>query len=173
MVTRRGFLSTAAAALQSTPRRPNLLFIVADTWRGQALPSAGDADLVAPNLARLAKEGVSFGRAYTSYPVCCPSRAAMITGKFPHAAGVPRNHTLLPLDEKTMSAELKRAGYRTGYIGKWHLDGSESPGFVPAGRRRGFDYWAAYNVAHQHFGSIYFRDSAEPISAPGFEADHL
>jgi arylsulfatase A-like enzyme len=173
MVTRRGFLSTAAAALQSTPRRPNLLFIVADTWRGQALPSAGDADLVAPNLARLAKEGVSFGRAYTSYPVCCPSRAAMLTGKFPHAAGVPRNHTLLPLDEKTMSAELKRAGYRTGYIGKWHLDGSENPGFVPAARRRGFDYWAAYNVAHRHFGSVYFRDSAEPISAPGFEADHL
>jgi arylsulfatase A-like enzyme len=76
----------------------------------------------------------------------------MLTGKFPHAAGVPRNHMLLPLTEQTISAQLKRAGYRTGYIGKWHLDGHETPGFVPVARRRGFDYWAAYNVALYHLG---------------------
>jgi arylsulfatase A-like enzyme len=172
MLTRRYFVSSAAAALQAPAKRPNLLFIVADTWRAQALPSAGDADLVAPNLARLATEGVNFTRAYTSYPVCCPARAAMLTGKFPHAAGVPRNHTRLPLEQKTMSAELKRAGYRTGYIGKWHLDGRENPGFVPPERRRGFDYWAAYNVAHQHFDGVYFRDSPEPIQTSGFEPDY-
>lgn len=172
MMTRRGFVSSAAAALQAPVKRPNLLFIVADTWRGQALPSAGDVDLVAPNLARLAKEGVNFTRAYTSYPVCCPSRAAMLTGRFPHAAGVARNHTRLPLEQKTMSVELKRAGYRTGYIGKWHLDGRENPGFVPPERRRGFDNWAAYNVAHQHYDGVYFRDSPEPIQTTGFEADY-
>ena len=154
-------------------RRPNLLFIVADTWRGQALPSAGDPDLVAPNLARLAKEGVYCSRTYTSYAVCCPSRAAILTGKFPHAAGVPRNHMVLPTGERTLSAELKRAGYRTGYVGKWHLDGRENPGFVPPARRRGFDYWAAYNVAHTHYESVYFRDTPEPIEIPGFEPDHL
>src|SRR3954464_12622656 len=146
MLTRRTFVSSmAAAATPPARKRPNLLFLVADEWRGQALSSAGNPDLMLPNLSRLAKESVDFRRAYTSYAVCCPSRAAMLTGKFPHAAGVPHNHMQLPLGEKTVSAELKRAGYRTGYIGKWHLDGSANPGFVPAARRRGFDYWAAYN----------------------------
>ncbi len=165
-------LSPVAAALRSHSRQPNVLFVVADEWRGQALPCAGDRDLIAPNLVRLAREGVYFRRAYTSYAVCCPARAAMLTGKFPHAAGVTHNHTLLPLDQGTMSAELKRAGYRTGYIGKWHLDGAESPGFVPPSRRRGFDYWAAYNVAHQHYDSVYFRDTPEPIRPGGFEPDY-
>src|SRR5215470_17756986 len=170
MLNRRAFLSSLAAPLK--PPRPNVLFIVADEWRGQAMPSAGDPDLIAPNLARLAGEGVDFRRAYTSYPVCCPSRAAMLTGKFPHAAGVAQNHTLLPLTEKTFSAEMRRAGYRTGYIGKWHLDGRANPGFVPLDRRRGFDYWAAYNLQHQHYDSVYFRDTPEPIHVDGFEPDH-
>jgi arylsulfatase A-like enzyme len=173
MVNRRSFLSSVARAFQgSAPARPNVLFIVADQWRGQAMPSAGDENLIAPNLARLAGEGVDCRRAYTSYPVCCPSRAAMLTGKFPHAAGVARNHTQLPLTEKTMSEELKRSGYRTGYIGKWHLDGGDSDGFVPASRRRGFDFWAAHNVNHRHYGSVYFRDTPKPIPVDGFEPDH-
>jgi len=173
MLTRRGYLLSVAAAMQPPRRRPNLLFLVADQWRAQALPFAGAPDLRVPNLSRLAKEGVDFRRAYTSYPVCCPSRAAMLTGKFPHAAGVTHNHMLLPLEEKTLSAELKGAGYRTGYIGKWHLDGHDSPGFVPPARRRGFDYWAAYNVAHQHYDSVYFRDTPDPIRIHGFEPEHL
>ena len=173
MLHRRGFLSALAPALQSArSKRPNVLFVVADQWRGQAMPSAADPNIIAPNLARLAREGVDFRRAYTSYPVCCPSRAAMLTGKFPHAAGVTRNHTLLPLSEKTFSEELKRAGYRTGYIGKWHLDGRESEGFVPVERRRGFDYWAAHNLNHRHYGSVYFRDTPKPIPVDGFEPDH-
>ena len=172
-VTRRSLLGAAAAALTAqTPKRPNLLFVVADSWRGQALPSAGDPNLVAPHLAQLAREGVYCSRAYTSYPVCCPSRSAILTGKFPHAAGITRNHSLLPLGQETMSAVLKRAGYRTGYIGKWHLDGGENPGFVPPERRRGFDYWAAYNVAHQHYDSVYFGDQPVPIRTSGFEPDH-
>lgn len=71
-----------------------------------------------------------------------------------------------------MSDALKRSGYRTGYIGKWHLDGDDSPGFVPMARRRGFDYWAAYNLVHRHYGSVYFRDTPEPIAVEGFEPDH-
>ena len=71
-----------------------------------------------------------------------------------------------------MSAVLKRAGYRTGYIGKWHLDGAENPGFVPPERRRGFDYWAAFNVDHRHYDSVYFGDEPVPIRASGFEPDY-
>jgi arylsulfatase A-like enzyme len=172
MLTRRSVLAGAAAAFQAPPRRPNLLFIVADQWRAQTLPAAGDPDLIAPNLERLAKEGLYFSRAYTSYPVCCPSRAAMLTGKFPHTAGVRQNHSLLPLGEKTFSSEFKRAGYRTGFIGKWHLDGRSNPGFVPPERRRGFDYWAASNVDHRHYEVAYFRDTPQQLRHEGFAPDH-
>jgi len=172
-MTRRTLLATTSATLLRAQRQrhPNLLFILADTWRGVALPSI-DFNLKVTNLARLAREGTDCRRTYTSYAVCCPSRAAILTGRFPRAAGVTRNHTLLPLAQPTTSAALKQVGYRTGYIGKWHLDGGESPGFVPLERRRGFDYWAATNVQHKHYGSVYFRDTAAPIPAPGFEPDH-
>src|SRR5688500_3619163 len=132
-VSRRSLLGAAGATVLSAlpPKQPNVLFVCTDSWRGAALPLAGDPNLATPNLTRLAREGAWCSRAYTSYPVCCPSRSAILTGKFPHAAGVIRNHSLLPLGQETMSAVLKRAGYRTGYIGKWHLDGGENPGFVP------------------------------------------
>lgn len=171
-LSRRSLLGAAATAFAAPPKQPNLLFILTDSWRAQALPFAGDPNVVAPHLTRLAREGAWCTRAYTSYPVCCPSRSAILTGKFPHAAGVTRNHSLLPLGEQTVSAVLQRAGYRTGYIGKWHLDGSESPGFVPPERRRGFDYWAAFNVDHRHYNWTYFRDDPAPIRVSGFEPDY-
>lgn len=171
-ISRRSFLGGAATALAASPKQPNLLFILTDSWRAQALPFAGDSNLAAPQLTRLAREGAWCTRAYTSYPVCCPSRSAILTGKFPHAAGVTRNHSLLPLGEQTMSAVLKGAGYRTGYIGKWHLDGNDSPGFVPPERRRAFDYWAAFNVDHRHYDWSYFRDEPVPIRVSGFEPDY-
>jgi len=164
--TRRSFLAAAAAGI---PARPNVLFIVTDGWPGYLLPVAGDLNLVAPNLSRLAREGIHCSRAYTSYAVCCRSRAAMLTGKYPHAAGVRRNHSLLPLGQPTFSAALQAGGYRTGYIGKWHLDGRESPGFAPPERRRGFDYWAAYNVslgAHQNLTTCAPIELPTPGTAP-------
>ena len=174
MLTRREFVSSAGAAL--TPpaqRKPNVLFIIADQWRAQTLPMAGDLDLKAPNLARLGAQGVHFTRAYTSDPVCTPARASMLTGKFPHACRMPHNDLQLPLDERCIGDQLKQAGYSTGYIGKWHLDGEEKPGFVPSGpRRRGFDYWAAFNRGHNYFDSTYFRDTPEPLRDSGFEPDY-
>jgi len=172
-LTRREWLGAAgAAASAAQARRPNILFILTDSWRGQVLPGA-DPNLIAPSLARLAKEGVNCTRTYTCYPVCCPSRAAMLTGKFPKAAGVRRNHSMLPMDQPTISATLKAAGYRTGYLGKWHLDSRDVDRFVPPERRRGFDYWAAHNVSHKHYGSVYFRDDAVPRPVEGFEPDFL
>ena len=169
--SRREFLAAAAAKLAERP--PNLLFVLADQWRAQALPAAGDTDLRAPNLHRLATEGVHFRRAYASYPLCTPARASFLTGRFPHAARTVRNSVRLPLGEPSIAAQLKAAGYATGYIGKWHLDGEERPGFVPPGeRRRGFDYWAAFNRGHAYFDSTYFRDSPEPIRPGGFEPDY-
>lgn len=174
-MNRRHFVTTAAGAglLRAQERKPNLLFVLADQWRAQTLPSAGDRQLHAPNLARLAKEGVHFEHAYACYPVCTPSRASMITGRFPHACRMPKNDLQLPREEPSIAAQLKAAGYATGYIGKWHLDGEERPGFVPPGwRRRGFDYWAGFNRGHRYYDSVYFRDEPEPVETKGFEPEY-
>ena len=172
MLHRRQFLSAAAAA-PALPRKPNVLFILADQWRAQTLPSAGDPDLIAPNLARLAREGVTFTRTYVSNPVSTPSRAALMTGRFPHACRMPHNDLLLPIEEKCIAQQLKQAGYSTGYIGKWHLDGEARPGFVPPGpHRRGFDYWAAFNRGHFYYNSTYYLDEDKPIRREGFEPDY-
>ncbi|MEZ5402571.1 MAG: sulfatase [Bryobacteraceae bacterium] len=174
---RREFLAASAlSAVNPVPgaesRRPNILFVLADQWRPQTLPSSGDPDLDAPNLARLAREGVHFSRVYATNPVCTPSRASILTGRYPHACRMPKNDLLLPLEEICIADRLKSAGYATGYIGKWHLDGDPRPGFVPPERRRGFDYWAAFNRGHFYFNSTYFRDTPEPIRPPGFEPDY-
>ena len=171
MLNRREFIGAAAQA--ALPRRPNLLYIVADQWRAQTTPGSKDPNLIAPNLERLTKEGIHFSRCYASNPVCTPSRAAMQTGKFSHACNMPHNDLLLPLTENTIAAELGKAGYKTGYIGKWHLDGEERPGFVPPGpRRRGYQYWAAFNRGHFYYKSTYYRDTPEPIPHSGFEPDY-
>ena len=79
----------------------------------------------------------------------------------------------MPLEQATFSLALKEDGYRTGYIGKWGLDGADDPGFVPPGpRRRGFEDWAAFNRGNRFYESRYFRDRAEPILATGFEPDY-
>ena len=171
MLNRREFIGAAAQA--ALPRRPNLLYIVADQWRAQTTPGSKDPNLIAPNLERLTKEGIHFSRCYASNPVCTPSRAAMQTGKFSHACNMPHNDLLLPLTENTIAAELGKAGYKTGYIGKWHLDGGpREPGFVPPGsRRQGFEFWAANEVSHAHFNNHYFRDDATPIPIRKFEAE--
>src|SRR5580704_6507423 len=135
----------------------------------------GNSDLRAPSLSRLAEEGIVFPRCYTACPQSSPARAALLTGRYPHAAGVFEDNIPMPLEQATLSTAFLEAaaGYRTGYIGKWGLDGVDDPGFVPPGpRRRGFEYWAAFNRGNRFYQSRYFRDRAEPILATGFEPDY-
>lgn len=173
MLDRRKFVEAAAVfaaagvgSRAAPASKPNVLFILAGGWRAQTLAAT-------PNLDSMGRSGVVFDRLYTCYPRPAPARAALITGRFPYACGVPRDDSRLPLDQPSIAQQLKRAGYRTGYIGEWHLDGAEEPGFVPAGpRRHGFDYWAAFNRGHRYFDSIYFRDAPEPIRRGGFEPDY-
>jgi len=177
ILPRREFLAASLPSFNpggAAPlRAPNIVFLLADQWRPQTLPAAGDTNLIAPNLARLGKEGVHCRRAYATNPVCSPSRASILTGRYPHACRVPRNDLPLALEEPSLALELKKAGYATGYIGKWHLDGEGKPGFVPPGpRRRGFDFWAAFNRGHAYYDPTYFGDSPEPVRPGGFEPDY-
>lgn len=152
---------------------PNILFVTADQMRAQALGCMGNIQVQTPNFDRLASEGVLFTNAISSFPVCTPARAMWFTGRYPTTTGVISNDIQLPPDEITSAEVLKGMGYKTVYIGKWHLDGPVRKGFTPPGlRRQGFDYWAAANICHDYFNAFYYMDSPEPIHIDGYQPDH-
>jgi uncharacterized sulfatase len=118
-----------------------VLFLI-DTQGANCVGSyANNVDLRTPNIDRLAAQGVRFDKAYTCSPVCGPARSALLTGLFPHANGVLSNDQAPHLDIPTIGERLARAGIATGYIGKWHLDGTDYFGLgnCPAGWNS--DYW--------------------------------
>ena len=156
--------------MSTTNRRPNLLFVFADQMRGMDMGCAGNAHVQTPNLDRLAAEGALFPRAFANAPVCTPSRACMLTGRYPLATSVIANDLPLPPEQRGIGHILREAGYRTGYVGKWHLDGVPRNGFTPPGpRRHGFDHWAAANCTHDYYGGYVYRDSPEPIRIESYE----
>jgi arylsulfatase A-like enzyme len=128
MTTRRDVLATFAGAAYQAPRRPNLLYIIADDHAGYVLGAHGNAMANTPNLDRLAGEGTRFARHYCNSPVCTPSRQSLLTGQLPHAAGVTVLRTPLSEEKPTLAKQLKTAGYRTGVIGKMHFNQSGRPG---------------------------------------------
>jgi arylsulfatase len=151
---RRDFLKTAAAAffvplLQAAERPPNIIFIYADDLGYGDLACYGSS-IPTPNLDRMAAEGIRFTQFYSANPVCSPSRAALLTGRYPTRVGVPRvlfpsDTTGLPDSEMTIAQMLKAKGYKTMCIGKWHL--GHLPQFLPT--NRGFD---------EYFGIPYSND---------------
>jgi arylsulfatase A-like enzyme len=148
-------------------KKPNLLFIFADQMRAC---DWHEGCLQTPHLDRLAREGANVPLCFCNSPVCTPSRATLLTGLLPPRSRVPGNDLPLPGDTPTIGDFLKAAGYRTGYVGKWHLDGVPRDKWTPPGpRRHGFDFWAAYNCTHDYAHPKYFRDTPELIEAPGYE----
>jgi arylsulfatase A-like enzyme len=141
-----------AIGVAAEPRRPNFLFIYADDQRWDALgvvqreqgEHARFPWLESPNLDRLAAEGLRFRNAFVVTSLCAPSRAAFLTGRYGHFNGVVNNHTDFPADSVTYASLLRAAGYRTGYIGKWHM-GKQS------GQRPGFDYSAGFIGQGKYF----------------------
>jgi arylsulfatase A-like enzyme len=156
-----------------TGQQPNLLFVFADQLRGMDLGCAGNPEVITPNLDRFAAEGTLFRRAFANVPVCTPSRAVLLTGRYPLANRVIGNDLPLPEDMPTLGERFRDSGYRTGYIGKWHLDGVPRAKFTPPGaRRHGFEYWAAYNCSHDYFRPHKcYRDDPEPVVIEGYEPE--
>jgi arylsulfatase A-like enzyme len=142
-------------------KSPNILLILPDQMRASAMACDGNKDVQTPHIDRLAAEGMRLKRTYANAPVCCPARAIMLTGTYPHVNGMMANDLRLREEQVTLAERLQTVGYRTGFIGKWHLDGGpREPGFVPPGpRRQGFEFWAAYECHHKHFNPDYFRSS--------------
>ena len=125
------------------PRRPNIIFILADDLGWRELGAYGNRFNETPHLDRLAGEGLRFTSAYASSPVCSPTRAALMTGQHPARVGITdyldvRDHKHLSPSYTTLNEPLGRVGYETGLIGKWHLTGDYSVG-RGAPERHGWD----------------------------------
>lgn len=121
----------AMAAVGAPQARPNIVMIFSDDHARRAISAYGSDLIQTQGIDRLAREGVRFGRHYTSNPLCAPSRAALLTGKHSHINGHKDNRTTFEAGQQTFPKMLQRAGYETATIGKWHLVSDP----------QGFDHW--------------------------------
>jgi len=119
--------------------RPNLLIIHTDQQSLWSLSCYGGTVVDTPHVDRLARNGAIFYNFFTNSAVCTPSRGCFVTGRYPTSHGAYTNNIPLNRDEVTFAEILKRNGYRTGYAGKWHLDGSLRPGWIHPERSMGFE----------------------------------
>ncbi len=151
--------------------QPNFLLLYTDDQRWDALGVA-QREMAerarfpwfqTPNLDRLAAEGLRFRNAFVTVSLCAPSRAVFLTGRYSHFNGVANNFTPFPTNNVTWATELRRAGYATAYIGKWHMDSQR-------GQRPGFDYSASF-IGHARYLDAPFEINGEPTATRGWVDD--
>ncbi len=141
----------AATGGLAADRKPNFLFIYSDDHRWDAMGVVQKEQgkrarfpwFKSPHLDRLATGGVRFRNAFVTLSLCAPSRAAFLTGRYNHANGLTNNSTPFPEDAVTHATLLREAGYKTAYVGKWHMGNQRGP-------RPGFDYSASYVGQGRH-----------------------
>ena len=180
-MNRRHFLATSATALAAAPegpaqassstQRPNIVYLFSDQWRAMDHGYMGNADVRTPNIDLLADQSVNFTNAVSGIPVCCPHRACLLTGQYPLTHGLFLNDLRLNTEATSFAQALSKAGYDTGYIGKWHIDGTGRSAYIPPERRQGFDYWKALECTHNYNKSRYFdKAGKEPSQWDGYDA---
>jgi arylsulfatase A-like enzyme len=138
MLNRRTFLAALPlAAFQQ--QAPNTLFILVDDLRYDALGCLGHPWLKTPNIDRIAKEGTIFRNAFVTTPLCSPSRASFLSGRWMRSHGIRNNGDNAALSRQlvTFPALQQKAGYDTGYVGKLHMGDDATP-------RPGFNHWVSF-----------------------------
>ncbi len=169
-------------------KKPNVIWFLCDQMRAQAMAHRGDPNVRTPNLDRLAWEGINFTQAISGAPLCSPFRGSLVTGRYPHRSSVPGHDFPLDSEIPTIAHAFREAGYRTAWIGKWHLDGNR-PDLnlklrenradrrkIPKERRGGFEDWWGYENSNHPFGCWVHTDrNGETASyrLPGYETDSL
>lgn len=152
-------------------KKPNVVFVFGDQWRGQAVGYAGNPNVLTPNIDALANESLSLKDATSACPVCSPYRASLLTGMRPLHHGVFVNDVPLEQGRTSIAREFTRAGYNTAYIGKWHVDGHGRSAYIPPERRQGFGYWKVLECTHTYEESYYYEgNSREKRLWDGYDA---
>jgi arylsulfatase A len=146
------------AAYPQTPRKPNIVIILADDLGYGDIGTYGATDIRTPNIDGLAANGLKLTSFYSASPVCSPTRAALITGRYPRRLGIdhvffPESFTGIPSDEVTIAEALKGNGYRTAIFGKWHLGHHRQ--FLPL--QNGFDEYYGIPYSNDMMGVAYLR----------------
>lgn len=163
-------------SMAQAPTKPNVLIIQTDEHNFRTLGCYrelltveqaqiwGKGNIVeTPNIDFLANNGVLFSKFYAAAPVCTPSRASFISGRYPQNTGAPRNNLPLSDDVVTYSMVLQDNGYKTGFIGKWHLDGEGKPQWAPP-RKFGFEQ-NQYMFNRGHWKNIEDNEGGPRIAA--------
>jgi arylsulfatase A-like enzyme len=172
------FLLVPPARADDSPPRPHIVCFLADDLGWKDIGYHG-SDIKTPHLDRLAAAGAKLEQFYVM-PVCSPTRAALMTGRYPMRTGLqtgvvrPWARYGLPLDERTLAQALKEAGYETAITGKWHL-GHFEPDYLPT--RRGFDHqYGHYNGAIDYFdhtreGGLDWHRDGKALREDGYSTD--
>jgi arylsulfatase A-like enzyme len=185
-MNRRDFLISAAAAAASTnaleakptpkTRRPNVLYVFSDQHRAFSLPGVPHSQIVAPNFQAFRDRNCSMEQCVSNYPLCSPYRAMLMSGLYPQQSGVMGNKDALNPNVGPLGETFRSAGYHTGYIGKWHINGQKSMGhydeeLIPKGpRRMGFDDWHVWAHTDDHYHAWTFnQDTGEKIYPEGWQ----
>jgi N-acetylglucosamine-6-sulfatase len=126
-----------ADAFPDTPQRPNIVLILCDDHRWDAMSNMGHPFLETPHLDRMVSNGVHCVNAFVTTSLCSPSRASILTGMYTHNHGVADNYHPVNAQLKFFPEYLQTAGYETAFIGKWHMGDLDEP-------QRGFDHWVAF-----------------------------
>lgn len=158
--------SLARAENQSTTgdNKPNVIFCFSDEHRWHSMSFTEMPELITPNMSLLASQGVSFNNAISNYPLCSPCRAMIMTGLWPYqqrmsdgSDGMIDNDLRLSSDQMTIGKAFRKAGYNTGYIGKWHLGGKSAADF-------GFDESLVWINTNDHWDSKYITKNGDTKS---------
>ena len=154
--------ASADARTAAPPGHPNVLFILCDDLRPDALGCYGSAHVKTPRIDSLAADGVRFANAFCTTSLCSPSRASILTGRYAHAHGVRDNFTELPPALPHWPARLKEQGYATAYVGKWHMgEDNDAP-------RPGFDWFVSHKGQGKYFDTEWNIGGERREVVPGY-----
>jgi arylsulfatase A-like enzyme len=165
-------------------KQPNIIWIFSDQQPAFSLACNGDPNARTPHLDRMSASGFNFRNAVAGFPLCCPFRGSLLTGRYPHNC-VPAHQDPLPPEMSTAADLFNAAGYDTAYFGKWHLDGVKEwqhpracKQFIPPERRGRFNRWIGYENNNMQYDTHVHGHMSPGVEVPhyklpGYEVDEL
>jgi arylsulfatase A-like enzyme len=154
-------------------RKPNVIVFFTDQQRWDTTGVHDNPLGLTPNFDRMSQRGTHVSHSFTCQPVCGPARSCLQTGMYATQTGCYRNNIPLPEGTKTLAHYFREHGFRTGYIGKWHL-AAQDP--VTVDGRGGYEHWLASNVleySSDAYDTVLYNQDNEPVKLPGYRVDAM